>query len=151
MLTLTARNSSTGSILPDLTPYLAAGMHVFAVAADMQWSAHLHGMLPGAAMNMGCGYHAMTMPPATFASPVSFTVVAPLAHSEPWAHSRPLPATPEETREETFLHWLLRWAQSVRCVKQRVKLKARIRVIPLCFIRVGITIHCRLGLRGPQP
>jgi hypothetical protein len=27
---------------------------------------------------------------------------------------------------------------NVRCVKQRVKLKARIRVILMCFIRVGI-------------
>jgi hypothetical protein len=73
MLTLTARNGTSDVPLRDLTPYLAAPMHVFVVSADLQWSSHLHGMVAAdmEQSQMGCDAHTMTMPPVEFASPVS--------------------------------------------------------------------------------
>jgi len=70
MLTLTARNGS--SVLPDITPYLDAPMHVFVIAADApHWSGHLHGMVAADMMQgEGCEAHEMMMLPAAFASPV---------------------------------------------------------------------------------
>lgn len=108
MLTLTARNGTSEAPLRDLAPYLEAPMHVFVVSADLQWSAHLHGMVSADVQQgeMGCESHTMTTPPVEFASPVSAHTLPMSVIPKPVKPRCPHPAatSPAEAIPSTSVH-----------------------------------------------